>query len=76
MTYCYCCVYAQMIEIGRYLCINNSSFNYNEEVSDVSDCFDFTFDDQFYEYKDHDDAYDKCYLKDICIEKYCELFND
>lgn len=73
MCFCYCCIYGQIIEIGRYLCINDSSLHYNEEVSDVCDCFDFTFDDQFIETPHDVEVYGKCYLKDICVERLCEL---
>ena len=70
MSYCYCCIYGQMIEVGRYKCINQSSLEYGEEQADVSSCFDFTYDDSF----DEDDEYPICYLKDICVDKTCERF--
>lgn len=69
MAYCICCIYGQMIDIGRYKCINSCSIEYGEEQADVSCCVDFIYDDCF----DETGEYSPCYLKDICYEKHCEF---
>lgn len=72
MTYCLCCIYGQIIETGRYKCINQSSLlEYGEEQADVSSCVDYIYDDSF----DEDDEYPECYLKEICVDKNCERFS-
>lgn len=72
MAYCYCCIYGQIVEIGKYNCVHSDTDSNDRERSDVSDCLDYIYDDQFDESEDGGDI---CYLKDICYEKYCERFN-
>jgi hypothetical protein len=62
-----------MIEVGLYKCGNFCSLEYGTKQSDVSSCFDFTYDDCFDEHPR--EGYPKCYLKSICFEKTCERFN-
>lgn len=69
MAYCYCCIYGEIIELGRYKCTNSCSLECGEEQADVSSCLDFTYDDCF----DENNEYPECYLKDICYEKHCEF---
>jgi len=70
MSYCYCCIYADIIETGVYRCKNENSIEYGERQADVSECAWYIYDDCF----DEDDEYPPCYLKDICYEKTCERF--
>lgn len=69
MSYCYCCIYGQMIEIGTYMC-THYNVGGDKKRADVSCCFYYVYDDQF----DESEDYPKCYLKDICYEKNCERF--
>lgn len=69
MAYCVCCIYSEMLDIGRYKCKNPDSLECGEEVADVSSCFNYTYDDCFSE----DGEYPPCYLKKACYEKNCEF---
>jgi hypothetical protein len=74
MTYCYCCIYGHMQEVGVYKCILDP--DNEKDTSDVNSCWEYTFDDCFVETPGDVKIYGKCYLKDICVCRNCEMFND